>query len=255
MKADAYQLLIEQAKRVSGAVLLAQPDPRISRYGISGQIADFPVEILPRKHAPGSVAEVIALANRFADAGSAPVVWYSEDAVTLVIDDDGHRVNVATLTLEKSDKFAVLCELRKTPKKYLNQKDFIRLLRIDLAETLAPGALLEVIRVLKIDNGSVVSSSVTKSKESMGAMITNKVSGAGDIPEEVTLGCPVYKTLGEREPYPIRCTVDVDLLRAEFQLLPFPDEIERAQQLAVAALAAKLDAGLDDKLPFYYGKP
>lgn len=244
--------------RANAAPVKIDENSRQARYAINGRIETLDRVPNDRDHEPADLAALIALATRFVDQPPddgpvTPVVWYDHQAVTLVLDDAGHRVETATLSLEESDVFKVIRSLREQ-KRWLEQKPFIRLLRIDLARTLDPVMLLDKVRRVKFDNGVATTGEITRNRESLGREITSKVEAGGEIPEEVTLSVPVYKTQGETDRYPLRCTVEVDPAQGAFQLLPLPDEIERVVQMAVASIADRL-AALPESVPSYYGKP
>ena len=87
----------------------------------------------------------------------------------------------------------------------------------------------------------------------MGRSITAKVSGEGEIPEEVTLEVPVYSTPGETARYAVRCSVEVDPGTGRFTLAPPPDELTRVQTLALASIRERLSQGTN--IPAYLGAP
>lgn len=257
MIADALKYLIELGEKAQAPIKLDVPDPRQVYYAIGGESAEYDLPEPPRDHRPGTLEDLISLANRFAedvDEACRPVAWYGPEAVVLVLDDDGHRVERATLTLHHSDAFMRLVALRAGGP-WFEPKPFVRLLRVDLAGTLDPGVLLERVRRVKFDNGQVTTSETTRTRESLGREIVSNVVAAGEIPEEVTLSVPVYRTPGEAERYPFRCAVEVDPAMGRLQLLPLPDEVERVTALAVASIGARLRAGLAASVPCYMGSP
>jgi len=259
-KALAY--LAELASKAAAPQKIDSGDRRRISYVVNGQVVSTETAPPPRGHSVKSLADVVALANRFAaddgkatDTDGPPAVWYDENAVVLVIDDDGHRLETATLALETSDVFRVLECLAKTKAKH-DQKAFIRLLRVELAGTLDPVVLLEKVRKVRFENGVTTEAVSARQRESMGRSITSQVStDGGDLPDEVTLSVPVYKTAGERAPVPFRCSVEVDPADGTFRLLPLPDELERVRQVAVARIAERLVDGLEHGTPAYYGSP
>lgn len=257
MIAEALKFLTDLSTRATAPVKLEIPDPRTAYYAFNGEGIEIPIPDPPREHAPRQLEDIIRLAERFADEGDhSPAVWYDEGEVWLVIDDQAHRCETASLTLIESDVFKTVRSLAggtKAPS--FDHKSFVRLLRIDLAGALPPAALLDVVRRVKFDNGTVATSQVVRSRESIGREITSTVSAESEIPDTVTLSVPVYKTRGETDCYPLRCTVEVDPMEGRFRLIPFPDEIERVQGLAVASIADRLAVGLPASVPAYYGTP
>lgn len=251
MIAEAIKALAELAVKASAPQKIDSGDPRQIGYVINGEVDHVNTEPAPRKHEVKSLADVVALATRFAGSEDSPVVWYDEDAVTLVIDDQGHRLETATFRLLTSEVFDKLAELAKS-KPRLDQKSFVRLLRIDLAGTLEPVVLLNAVRAVRWS--SVTDANIGKQRESMGRDIEARCSDGKDLPDDVTLRVPVYRVAGERTPLPCRCSVEVDATDGTFRLLPFPDELDRVRQAAVASIAERLAEQLGD-VPCYYGKP
>lgn len=263
MIAEALQFLAD-LKSKSLAPQELPGDVRTFRRVIDGRVHEWAVKTALREHEPACLADLIRLAVRFGpepddEPGedripASPVVWYDECHVVLVLNDTGHRDQLATLTLAESDVFARLAEIRRT-REWFEQKAFVRLLRVELAGTLEPVALLEKVRKLRWENGVTTSGHVTRQQESLGREIQSKVSAEGELPEEVTLLVPVYKTPGEAGRLPLRCTVDADPALGKLQLLPLPDEVERVRALAVQSIGMRLVAGLPETIPAYYGRP
>lgn len=253
MLKEALALLVDLGQRTAKPETIYE-DAVLKRVVIDGRIEDVTKTVPPRAHTVGCLAEIVALANRFADDTANPVVWYDESRVVLVIDDPGHRVNVVTLPLAESDIFGVCCRLREH-KPWHEQKAFVRLLRVDLAGTLDPGVLLNGVRKVSFSTTAEARGTVTRERESMGREINSSVAGQSPIPETVTLRVPVYRTAGERQTYGLNCAVEIDHEQCRFQLLPLPDEIERVQHLAMESISARLVEGLREGVPCYYGKP
>lgn len=252
---EGLDRLVDLATKAGAPVKLDSGDPRQIRYLAAGQEIVIDTHPTARGHEPGTLDEVIRIAARFATEGT-PVVWYDADAVALVIDDSGHRLETAKLALATSDVFAVLERLRANAGiAWHDQKAFVRLLRIELAGTLPAVALLNTVRKVRFENGEKVSGEVRSQRESLGREIVSKVEADAELPEEVTLECPVYKTAGERDRYPVRCSVEVDPMQGKFRLLPLPDELERVRDMALSSIADRLQASLPDNVPAYRGKP
>ena len=232
-------------------------DPSMIGHLVGDEIKAFPVAN-PREHIVKSVDEIVSLAKRFNEEIGEHVVssvWFSESKVTLLIDDDGKRANTVDFHLETSDVFTKLIALSKHTQP-VDQKEFIRLLRVDLAGTLEPVALLEKVRTIKFSTTQDVASVKKAQSESLGKEIRSKVeTDAGALPEEITLMAPVFKSFGMRRPVPIRCAVEVFPTDGTFRLKPLPDEIEKAQQEAVRRIAERLVTELPESVPAYYGTP
>ena len=211
-----------------------------------------------RSHRVDHIDEIAALAKRFKDIWCLPVIWCSPKAVVLVFDDLEFRHNVATMTLNLGDSFRVLAALRANPgAAWKAHKDFVRLLRIDLARTLDPAALLRRVERVRWSAETAITATTRGAKESLDkSMLAEAKMDGEDLPDEVTLNVRVLKNPGEDATYPVRCTVEVDAMEQRFRLLPLPDEIERVESLVVASLIQRLKDSLEDTpVPVYWGSP
>ena len=249
MIAEAIKALSELAVRATAPHRVESGDTRKIAYVVGEKMVTIETEPSPRSHEVKSLADLIELARRF--EGEVPAVWYDEGSVVLVIDDQGHRSETATFKLATSEVFDRIADLARSKPK-LDQKAFVRLLRIELAGTLEPVVLLNAVRAVRWS--SVTDVNVGKQRESMGRDIEARCTDGKDLPDEVTLRVPVYRVAGERTPLPCRCSVEVDAGDGTFRLLPFPDELDRVRQMAVASIAERL-AGSLGEIPHYYGKP
>lgn len=253
---DALEYLSKLAGRASEPKLLDSSHGRRHVYVIGEAIHDVQVPPRPRQHSVGDLADLIALAERFSAEGTdgTPVVWYGPTGVVLVVDDQGHRLETATLRLAVSSVFAKVVELASRPSGVpYDHKPFLRLLRVELAGAMPSTELYDRVKRVAFENGQTVRADVSRNKsESLGREITSKVSGEGEVPEEVTLMVPVYSTPGETDRYALRCAVEVDPAEGRFRLVPLPDEIERVRSLAVASIGRRLAAL---PCPSYFGEP
>ena len=254
---DALEWLNEVSLAASSLKPIATDDPRKLSFYTDGQVITCDLPKPPREHTIECLSEVGKIAIRF--AAEDPVVWVGESAVVVVIDDGGHRLETATLALETSDVFDRLCQLRDDPRSaWMNQKDFVRLLRIDLAGTLDPVVLLNAVRQIRWS--SQTDSTVNRQRESLGSEISARCADGKDLPEEVDLRVPVYVTDECSVIAKITCSVDVDPSEGKLRLLPLPDAINSARSWALAQLANAIcldltDAGLDSTPAVYRGQP
>lgn len=262
MLAEGFKFLCDLA-RASAEPLPLPGDAWTERRLVNGKVQEFARLPMPRDHNPGCLDDLIRLAVRFVGGTASdptgdsltPVVWYDQGTVIAVLDDMSHRIEAATLTLERSDVFALLCRLRANPREaWLEQKPFVRLLRVELAGTLDPFLLLEPVRSMRWESTATTSGTVGRQQESLGREIASRVATEKDLPDEVVLQVPVFKTPGETARWPMRCSVDTDPALCKIQLLPFPDEIERVFDLAVGSIGSRLGQGLGE-IPCYRGKP
>lgn len=252
MIAEALKFLANLGAENQAPRLVDLKDPRELTFVVGGTVMSRDIPPASRAHVLGSLGDLIALADGYASEES--LVFFDADQVTLVFDGDGHRLERGVLRLERSFAWQVLIDLAsKRAGQWFEHKQFLRLLRVDLAGTLPPGVLYDRVKRVAFENGVTVQAAVSRNKqESLGRTITSQVSGEGDIPEEVTLEAPVYSTTGETARYPIRCAVEVDAARGMFCLQPLPDEISRVEAIAVASIRDRLAASC--KVPAFLGR-
>ncbi len=250
---EALNFLADQAVSAAVPKQITSGDDRKILYAIGGEIREIESKPLPRNHTLGHFDEVANVAGRFGEGDNKPVVWVGPEKVVVVIDDESHRLEKATLPLVKSEAFKRLESLRSAPAPALmDQKAFVRLLRIDLAGTLDPGALLNMVRNVRWSSQS--DGSIGRQRESLGSEITARCQDGKDLPEEVTLRLPVYITQGARLEKPVRCSVEVEPADCKLRLLPLPNELERVLQDTLDDIAAAIAERIED-IPVYLGQP
>jgi hypothetical protein len=251
MLSDALEFLSDQAAERIKPIPIETGDIATKTFVIDGVITTVPIAAKPRDHRLMSLADLTAMVTELGGPDHLSAVFFNEDAIVSVLDYGEFRRNFATFPLRKSDQWQTVLGL----KNWLDHKAFIRLLRIDLRGCYDVSELLDPIRSIKLENGVAVKSDVGRQKESLGRQITGAVLTDKEIPEEVDLELPIYKSLGENQLYVIRCSVEVDPMRSEqFRLLPMPDEIDRAQQRAMESIRGRLKEALPD-VPVFYGHP
>ena len=247
---EALKYLIQQGAEAAAPMQVETGDPAKLTYLVQGKLVEIPKAVRPRTHTAEDIETLVATANRWEAAG--PVIWVCEIGAVLVIDDaDGHRVNTVTMHLKESEVFAKLRELDRA-KPWLDQRAFIRLLRIDLAGTMPPGILLDRVRKIRFESGQVTHQEAARNRESMGRQVTAAISADGEIPEAVALEVTVFRGL---MPAVITCSVDVDPGRGLLQLAPLPDELERVTELVLDDLKDRLTEDTGDGVTVYRGKP
>lgn len=233
-------------------VEILSEDPRAKRYMVGGKMMQVDAPIEPRNIDAHSLDDLTAMISGLHEDGDVPVVYVNEGCAMAVMDHRGHRVEFVTFSLKPSDVWLSV----KAMKEWKTQKDFIRLLKIELAGCLPENALLDIVRKVKFENGVTVAQEVKKNRESLGKEITSKVETAVEIPDYVRLSVPVYKSLGERETYDLTCSVEIDPTRVDaFRLAPIPDAIETVQQAAVQSILERLRDSLPEGVLCYYGSP
>lgn len=257
----SLEFLATQAVNAKSPTSVNGADPRELTYLMPN---GTPVGVLtkpkPRNHVVGSLDAIIALANRLKDSADpvlgslSPVVWYSETKVVVVFDDAGHRLESAVFPLVFSDKFESVRGLKNaSPRAH---RDFIRFLRVSFADVIAAESLADKLESIRFKDEQVTTGKVLRTGESLGRSITSEANAEAPIPSQVAFEIPVYKVAGLRESSLfVNFVLDVNADEKTFRLVPFPDEIESAQQNIMDDIAFQLEEGLSDGIPCYYGQP
>lgn len=231
-----FETLSTNAKR---ATLLAVPgDGRVAYVDQAGRLDKIDVTPPLRDHKVDTVADLITAANRFSD-DTKGTVWISEAAAVLVTDDADRRERV-TLPLKFSNAFDKLTALERNPK--LEQDALIRLLRVDLIGAVNRADLLTAVRKIKFRRATSGESNLQHGNESLGKQIENEITGAGTIPESVTVECSVYANAGERDhKCVVMCDLEIVASDGTFRFRPLPDELAIVKQAALAGIRERID--------------
>lgn len=247
MLTEALESLAAQAVQAQEARELKLPgDGRVTYVDQGGTLTKYDVSPPLRSHRVDSVDDLIAAAKKW---NKSPVVWLNGDSIVLLPDDADRRDKVS-LPLVKSHQFATLVRLGKEP--MLDQQGLVRLLRIDLQGAAGRADLLAVVRKIKWRQSSAGDASIQHGSESLGKSIEAEVSGAGAIPEQVLVSCPVYQNHGEREfKVSILCDLEIDAASQKFRFRPLPDEIERVTDAALDGIRSRIADALPDTAMFY----
>ena len=254
--ADAIQVIQETAVKASRAAVLpiegevshvvriAHPDGSVTRHVLDPN---------PRLHEFSTLGALIAFTRNAIEGrhGEAnPVVWLGEHSVSVVVNDETRR-DVGILSLQVTPQFEAL-QTRATAT-WRSQTDMIRLLRLDLADTL-PGDstdLLARMRNVRFKSAADGHGNVQHGKESMGRSINAEVLGVDTLPDDVTLAVRVYAVPDLRTTQNIRCALDIAVEEQQFRLVPRP----MACADALAAVGDEIGKILADELecPIYRG--
>lgn len=252
MLTDALKYLSKLATDAASPKLLVEAAAS-KTYLVDGEAVKLAADPSPIAYTLGTVGALIAFTNDVA-ANDDALIFVNEDKIELVLDAKRLRLDRAAVPLVKSAVWERLLKLGSTRQgEWLEHKAFLRLLRVELAGTLPPEALLDRVRRIKFDNGVALTSEQTRKGESISRAIKSEVSGELEIPERVVLEAPVYSTSGERETYAVPCSVEVDPVRGMFCLVPEPDVLVRAQWAALKSIRERIVA--DTKIPCYLGSP
>lgn len=202
-----------------------------------------------RNHQVATVEDLAALANRASGAS----VWHDFTAVHLLWDDEDRR-DRTKLPLEYSDEWNTVTKLQTQCK--LDQKQLVRLLRVDLADCISLPSLITSLRKIKFRASTSGEGNVQHGNESLGRQVEAEVTGIDStIPEQVTLQVRVYRNFGEDERWPVRCDLEIDPHEQKFTFRPLPADVNEAQLLAQGSIRQRLRAAINVLVPVYFGEP
>lgn len=199
----------------------------------------------PRRHRVDTIESFVAAVRCYA-AGGESTIWVGGDAAVLVIDDLGQRIDLVTLSLPITEVFKTLRKLDAN-RAWMEQKEFVRLLAVDLSDALHPTKLLNQVRRVRFETGQVVTAVRDRARESMGREINAAVQAAeGDLPERVECVVRVHDALGSDETmFAVPCAVEVDPGVGRFRLTPYPDALRRVFDGSLDQVAAEIDDRLE----------
>lgn len=221
MTKDALQLLQETAVTAAGIKLheiKGDPDHLLIERRSTGAFDLFNVPPKHRNHTVSDLDSLLELADRCTGKG---VLWHSEEAVVLVFDDEIRR-DAATLPLKFSTAYKALRDLGYGT--VLTQKDFIRLLKVTLADCVPPD-LLPSVRTLNFSKSESGNSDLQHGKSSLGRAVESSITGATAIPESFQVGTNVYANVLQDLTVSVRVAIDIDMEEHYFRLSVMGDDL------------------------------
>jgi hypothetical protein len=116
-------------------------------------------------------------------------------------------------------------------KQAFDQRNFLRLLRYDLA-SIIPSSLVSAIQKIEVVTSGSQRSEVSPGRERGTREFAADLQASGEIPERVTCELPVYLIHGLDFKVPITFGLDYTLPPGpvHFNFRPLPDEIEKTTQ-------------------------
>jgi hypothetical protein len=222
------------------------------------QLIDHDIPAPLRKSTVTALASLTAAALAYGkDEGGESSLWISQEQLVLVLDDEDRRESV-TLKLTKTATFAKLESLDKTP--VVDQATLIALLRNELRDAVGAKELLVAVRGVKFSRTDSGHSSLNHGGESLGNAIEATLTGAADIPEDLTVFCDVFREYGEQHGQrdtkaAIRLTLDILTQEQKFRLKPLGDELADAVTHTLEQIEQHLKSDLNENAAVLYGTP
>lgn len=245
MDRESLQLMMDTGRKLADIVikppaepdhvyLLRRPDGTTERREATGH----PVKrVVYNLH---TIAEIVTeAASEVVNHGHTPEVWYSAESITLLTGEELR--NRAVMKLERSLPFRVLMGLEKDSAP-LTQKDIVRTLRVTFRGCLGHHPnLVAILSKVDFKATATINGEVGHGKASLGKQLAGEVTGAGAIPEFVTLQVPVFSNLPFRDILQsVECALEPDPQSGMFRLIPVPGDLELAIDTTLAEIRMRL---------------
>jgi hypothetical protein len=203
-----------------------------------------------------SVDQVPEFAKRIKeDWKGNPAIYYDLDMIAISVDDglDSQRRDYVTLALQKTPEWDLVSS--GATSKPRGQKEFLRLLRVDLQEcgTDSLDKLIEVCRKLSHTSRESGSREINAGRESMGRSVEAELrSEAGEIPTTVDLNVRLFEDRAISFRRTVRCQVEIDAADNSFELIPLPGYLRDVQERGIEDIEARLASA---SCPKIFGQP
>jgi hypothetical protein len=191
---------------------------------------------------------------RLCKEGRSPEFWYGPVGVVGYPDGEDRRVSV-TFQLHETPQFVAIKGLGVQGHQH---KPFMKLLRTTLFGCLEP-SLVHLLKTVKFSANAVSASDIQRQKSSVGKSLTADLETERQLPEMVNLRVEcVFQ--GVHLPVGVGCALEVDPETTVFQLLPLPNQLDRAVESALDGLRVLLENEIkaefeegSDLPPVYFG--
>lgn len=252
MLKEALDFLFSQSHKSKEARLLNVPgDGRTVYVDQDGHLTPLVIPPKPRESLVDSVDDFCNALISYGKSGNSSV-WLCGEKLVAITDDSDRRDRV-TLPLRKSSAYQKVLQLAGTP--LATQQQLIQLLRVELTGVNGRNDLLTAVRSIKFKQSAEGHSNIQHGNESMGRIIENEVTGAGNLPEELHVTLPLYDNPGERgKQYVIDLDLEIIAADSKFRLKPLPDSLEAAQASALESIRNEVTEQLDG-VRIFYGTP
>lgn len=207
-----------------------------------------------RKHTLGGFVEAIAYANTKGDPKNS-VVWFDSAGVVVILDDKTRR-DIACATFKFSPQFQRIFDIAKSKTRF-KQVGFRRLLRVDFNGCTNNNLLLDWISDCKFGGNNAAVGTITKDRSSFGREIEQMVESKdrGPCPDELILSMSVFDDPGLRFDRRVVCDVEIHAAEEEFELTPFPGQLQLAIDAEMANIESLLSGEGGVKCPAFKGRP
>jgi hypothetical protein len=244
--------LVREQMRTTALEVKGEPS---GFYYLTGP--DGKAQLMEAKHSrhceqlatPEQLAEFACDAIGKSDRIASPIILISGSEVVFVYSAKERR-DFARCPLTLSKQFRTLEQWQATTP-LLTQREMIQALRITFRGNVVNGNLLPIVRQMKFEQNANGASTIQHGSEQMGRNLVAKVMGAEAIPEEFALDIPIFdECRGLRR---VECALDVDVQSQRFTVIPFPQQLQIAQEVTLEGLADYFAEKV--KIPAFIGRP
>lgn len=258
MELDVLEKIQETAVKAAGVVhqvaIVALPNEPQGVYGIVGKDGSLEVREVrsvaaqARRPQPGRF-------HRSRRALQGARGWRLRAHRLALVGQSRRRTDRIELPLAFTPAFEWF--FRKAAGEWLQQKLFIRKLRVELADCLtdSSAALLAAARILSFSESQSGYGKVQLGQESLGRDIQEQVQlDQGPVPEQVTFNVRVFTDACLTRRVQLSCAVDINAGEHTFNLAPRPEQLQQLLDNEVAFVGTKLEDGLGE-IPVFGGTP
>jgi len=253
ISSEAIQLIQKTAQDAAIAQVLDIDDPRAHHIRLGNEVIQIAKPPAIRTHKASSIEAFCQVVNNLpADSGQSQTATVWHDGFRVVgIFDDGDRRDTVKCELTPSRQLETLRKVDRTP---LNQREFVRCLKLELG---VPEDFVAQFRKLQWSHGENMTTEHNRGADKLGASIRAEVDGVESLPDKYMLRMPLYDTDGAKQPYDIQCLIelDADPNARTITLAPQPGAIQAALDAAQKDIEKDLNGGLKGNVPVFYGAP
>lgn len=229
-----------------GTYALLKPDSEGKpSYEIKTAVPEWHNELLLT---PETLIDFVTTQSKDTSAG---VIYLNQEKMVYVYDFDDRR-DKATCQLIPSEQIQFLLNLKKTGTTALKQTEILKVLRIKFKDCLPAGSLvIDHLRSVKWGVQAEGGAVINRGKESMGREITASVKGLDLLPEEIRLRFPYYENV-KTSVVEVNCALEINVADESFSIIPFPQELQKAQTVALESIEAMVK-GTHGAPKLFYG--
>lgn len=180
--------------------------------------------------------------------GQDPEFWYNDEGVW-GYRDRANRRSYIELLFTKTKQYEAVLKLVGDKKQGMDQKEFLRYLRIDL-HGVVENDVVQTIRNVSFKQQAEQESRVAVHKASLGTKIEKLLDSEKAMPEMLYLYFPIFKEVPINES--VKALLDVDLEGSKFVLTPV--ELDDAVKKVFVYVRDALEQSKLD-VPVFFGRP